>query len=169
MDLNLRQLKEEIEFELDLTPEELETTSTTDLKDYLKKLKRNSRRSDALMVKHKNARSIPGHIEYHRVNIEEQIDNIKEVLEAREDVSKNAGNKKTKSNLTINQKYQIIKKMGVIELMVDKFDSQLQHEIFSELFDCHLDTSRKILSGTYKNTKEVRSIDYKELLTKIKQ
>ena len=165
--MTLEQLKKEIEVELNLTLQELEEKSTKDLKNCIKELKRNLKYSKVLMIKNKNSKSIPPHIELHKANVEIQIDNIEEVLEAREDYSKKTDKKQAKINFTLNQKYQIIKQMGCIALMVEKFDETLQRQIFSELFDCHEDTARKVFSGTYKRTKDSRPMDYKEILNKI--
>lgn len=167
--MKLQQLKEEFEFELNLSVEELKEKATEDLKNYLKKLKLNLGKAGVLMVKHKSSKSIPHHIELHKVKLSIQITEIEEIIEARQSDTKKTSTKKINTKFTINQKYQIIRQMGVIALMIDKFEENLQHQIFSELFECHIDTSRKILSGTYKETKEVRPMDYKELLNKIKK
>ncbi|MFY9243787.1 MAG: hypothetical protein WAO74_12255 [Polaribacter sp.] len=166
--MTLQQLKKEIELALNLSLEELKETDTKDLRNYNTELKYNYKESEALMFKFKNSKSIPYHIEMHKIDLEKQIDRIKDILEARGDEAKKTVTKKTKINFTINQKYQIIKEIGCIELMIEKFDEKLQHQIFSELFDCHIDTSRKIFSGTYKKTKAYRSLEFEQLLKKIK-
>jgi hypothetical protein len=166
--MNLPKTKEKVELELNLTLEELKKTDTKDLRNYNSELKYNYQESEALMLKFKNSKSIPAHIEMHKVDLEKQIDKIKEILVEREDGTKKTAITKKEISFTLNQKFEILRKMGYINLIAGKFEDKVQHQIFSELFNCSIDTSRKIHSGSYKKTKDARPLDFKGLLNKIK-
>ena len=75
---------------------------------------------------------------------------------------------KKKRGYTLNQKFEILRKTGYIELILERFDTELQYEIFSKLFDCNIDTARKIHCGTYRKTNDVNPLEFEKFLKQIK-
>jgi SUMO ligase MMS21 Smc5/6 complex component len=165
--MTFEELEIEIDFIMNLSEENLKETSTEDLLNYRKKLKRNCEKIKNLREL-KNNRIIDFNANNRIIKVEEKIENIDELLERFSRKEKgNLSTKEDKKSFTLNQKFELLKKIGYLDLIVNKFDVKIQHQIFSELFDCNIDTSRKIHSGTYKKTTFVRPNEYKELLKKI--
>lgn len=149
---------------LRIEEQDLNDTSKEDLSDFLIKLKEAKKNLQILK------KSAP--LERTRLNsarrildIKSKIKQIKSIIG--EETTENKKQIKNKRPFNLNQKYQIIRKIGVLELMLNKYDVKLQYKIFSELFDCHEDTARKILCGTYKITKIARDDDFKSLMKRL--
>lgn len=166
--MDFKELEQEIDYIMRLKKEELEETSEKDLLKYIKKLERNQQKIDTLK-KHKKNANVDLNAGNRIITIDEKIDDINEVLEhLNEEVeSKKSVSEKKEKHYTLNQKFEILKKTGFVFLIIEKFDTKLQIEIFSKILGCSIDTARKIHSGTYKKTNDVNPLEFKNLLKKI--
>ena len=101
--------------------------------------------------------------------IEKKIEEIKKFINPKEFIKEEKIVKPNTSEkaYTLNQKFELFKELGFFDLMIGKYDSELQQDIFSSLFDCHIDTARKILDSKYKKTNPVRPLEFNQLITKI--
>lgn len=106
------------------------------------------------------------------VSMKRKLKDIKDVIENKKKAQTlNNNNIKSKKiserAFTLNQKFLLLKKTGYINLIVDNFDPKIQHKIFSAICNCSEDTSRKIHNGSYKDTKDVRPLEFQQLLKHI--
>ncbi len=109
---------------------------------------------------------------YNRCFHEKKLKVIKDVIEnKKKDQTINNDNIKSKKiserAFTLNQKFLLLKKTGDINLIVDNFDTKIQRKIFSAICSCSEDTSRKIHNGSYKDTKDIRPLEFQQLLKHI--
>ncbi|APG65928.1 MULTISPECIES: hypothetical protein [Tenacibaculum] len=167
--MTFKELENEIEDIMILKADDLKEISEKELLNFIKKLKRNQKKVD-ILKEHKNHSNVTLNAEKRKLYIEEKIDEIEEVLESltkKEELQKSFPEKK-KRGYTLNQKFEILRKTGYIELILERFDTELQYEIFSKLFDCNIDTARKIHCGTYRKTNDVNPLEFEKFLKQIK-